>query len=252
VGKEQERLILRALQGSLTEVIMNFKNSAPEEFSFSGKKGSQQDPFFPTHAMDKIRPGYEPAPELIFSKSGTVLPMLSCENGSKGIAIGPGAENFITLASMTPHAPEFEIQDYMTDGYDSFLSLHAPDSYLDYVYLNLSACHLRALYSAFKEINRALKNEGCLIISVIDKNTAYGKQLQERSREPFQPNTLQTYSIHKILFELSETGFIHVDIEQVLAPTADLPETTHTKPGFGKGPIVVIKALKKKKIKNRL
>lgn len=98
---------------------------------------------------------------------------------------------------------------------------------------------------AFKEAYRVLKQGGCLIAGLIDKDSRIGKYYQERKPESVFYKNAKFYIVAKIEKELKAAGFKKLQFLQTLFHDLDKVESIERPlPGYGKGSYVLIKAIK--------
>lgn len=111
-------------------------------------------------------------------------------------------------------------------------SLPVNNNSYDYALLVTAVCFLDSLDVAFKELHRILKDNGSVIIALIDKTTAVGKKYAKNKSKFYQDATF--YSVGEVQEELEKAGFHHFEIERAL-----LPEDAKT--GQGDGSFVVLR-----------
>lgn len=113
----------------------------------------------------------------------------------------------------------------------------------DYAVLITSICFVENSQRAIEEVYRILKTEGVIVIAIIDKDTPFGKFLDEgKSKSRFYKNAL-FFSTQEIV-SLLETNFFRVDR---ILQTFENPDSTIIEDpteGHGKGSFVIIKGTK--------
>jgi SAM-dependent methyltransferase len=122
------------------------------------------------------------------------------------------------------------------------------DMRFDFVLMAFCISYFDELLPPFKEAFRVLKKEGCLVIGFLDKNSPIGKEYEESKSESIFYKQANFYSVDKVLYELKAAGFRYFNIVQTLFhPLDEIKNVEHTKPGYGEGSFVVIRASKKPK-----
>ncbi len=125
------------------------------------------------------------------------------------------------------------------------------DMRFDFVLMAFCIIYFEELQPPFKEAFRVLKKDGDLIVGFLDKNSPIGQEYEKKKTESIFYKHATFYSVDKVLHELKEAGFRYFHITQTLFnPITEIKEIEHTKPGYGEGSFVVIKASKKPKTKN--
>jgi len=155
-----------------------------------------------------------------------------------GIEIGAGTGRFTQALAISlgiePSAAmrEIAIQRGVHIIHGSAESLPVNSNSYDYALLVTAVCFLDSLEAAFKEVQRILKNNGVIIIALIDKTSAVGKKYANNKSKFYQG--ARFYSVDEIQKELEKVGFHHFEFECAL-----LPEDAKT--GQGKGSFVVLR-----------
>ena len=125
-------------------------------------------------------------------------------------------------------------------------SLPYGDHRFDFVLMNFSISYFNELHTPFKEAHRVLKGDGALVVGFIDKNSTIGKYYEEHKPDSTFYKHAHFYSVDKVLQELTRAKFKHTSICQTLFnPLDEIRDLQHSKPGFGEGSFVVIRATKK-------
>jgi ubiquinone/menaquinone biosynthesis C-methylase UbiE len=124
---------------------------------------------------------------------------------------------------------------------------HLPfkDMHYDFVLMVFCISYFNDLSAAFTEAKRVLKNGGALIVGFIDKGSIIGKAYERR--KPFSVFYKQAnfYRPDKIIDELRKNGFKDLQFSQTLFhPLDEIKELEPSKPGYGEGSFVLIKAIK--------
>lgn len=121
------------------------------------------------------------------------------------------------------------------------------DLRFDFVLMNFCISYFDDVHVPFKEACRVLKNDGSLVVGFIDKNSIIGEAYEARKADSIFYKQATFYSVDKILFELNRVGFKHITLCQTLFGDLDsIKEYQPSKPGYGEGSFVVIRAMKKK------
>lgn len=161
---------------------------------------------------------------------------------SKALGIKEGVEPSIAMRSLAI-SRGIEIMDGVAE------ELPYGDLRFDFVLMNFCICYFDTLHAPFKEAFRVLKNSGALIIGFIDRDSIIGKDYEARKKDSVFYRSANFYSVDKVLFELNRVGFRHMQLSQTLFhPLDEIKELEQSKPGYGEGSFVVIKAMKRKPI----
>lgn len=113
----------------------------------------------------------------------------------------------------------------------------------DYAVFITSICFVENPQRTIEEAHRILKNEGVIIIAFIDKDTPFGKFLDEgKSKSRFYKNA-RFFSTQEIVSLLETTNF---RVDRILQTLENPGSTIIEEPteGYGKGSFVVIKGTK--------
>jgi SAM-dependent methyltransferase len=115
----------------------------------------------------------------------------------------------------------------------------------DVVLINFCICYLD-LPRALTEVFRVLKNDGCLIIGFVDKNSKIGAWYEKKKHvNPFYRQAT-FYSVPELESLIKAAGFSELNFSQTLFNDLDKTNTVEESiPGYGDGSYVLIKALKK-------
>ena len=122
------------------------------------------------------------------------------------------------------------------------------DLHFDFVLMACSINYFNDLPQAFLEAKRVLKPEGSIIVGFIDKDSIIGKiyETRKENKETTFYKQATFYSVDKVVSKLKQAGFHKMEISQTLFnPLEKINKFEATKPGYGEGSFVVIKALKK-------
>jgi len=115
------------------------------------------------------------------------------------------------------------------------------DNEFDFVLIAVTICFVDDPDKVIGEAKRVLKNNGKIIIGIIDKNSKLGKIYQnKRSKSKFY-SVARFYSTGEIIGMLKKCGFKEIKTQQTLF---DMPENLnkieHPKEGYGMGGFVVV------------
>ena len=124
-------------------------------------------------------------------------------------------------------------------------SLPFEDAFFDFVLIVTTLCFVDNPLKALSEVKRVLKSGGLLIIGMIDRNSALGKNYEAKKQDnPFYRNA-HFYSAEEEIQLINQLGFIQKEIYQTIFLSLDAIKTIEpVKQGYGEGGFVVIKALK--------
>lgn len=126
-------------------------------------------------------------------------------------------------------------------------SLPYADHRFDFVLMNFCISYFDSLHLPFKEANRVLNNKGALVVGFIDKESTIGSYYEAHKAESTFYRHANFYSVEKVLLELKNAGFKHATTRQTLFGSLDnIEELQPSKPGYGEGSFVVIKATRKR------
>jgi len=102
-------------------------------------------------------------------------------------------------------------------------------------------CFVRDIPIFLCELNRVLKEDGSLIIAVIDKNSPLGKIYEKKKNNHRFYQYAKFYDTNEVLLFLDKAGFKATDFVQTVFENQE----KIVKKGFGEGVFVVINAKKK-------
>lgn len=126
-------------------------------------------------------------------------------------------------------------------------SLPYRDGQFDVVLINFCISYLEKPEQSIKEVFRVLKDDGCLIVGFVDKDSSIGHEYEKR--KPFSLFYRQAtfYGVAEIAGMITKAGFTDLVFHQTLfAPINKITTVEESIPGYGKGSYVFIKAIKKK------
>jgi SAM-dependent methyltransferase len=160
---------------------------------------------------------------------------------SKALGIKEGIEPSIPMRKLAIERG-IEVMDGKAE------ELPYADMRFDFVLMSFCICYFNELLPPFKEAFRVLKKDGCLVVGFLDKNSAIGKEYEEKRSTSIFYKQANFYSVDKVLHGLKDAGFRYFHIAQTLFhPLHEIKEVQQSKPGYGEGSFVVIKASKKPK-----
>lgn len=118
------------------------------------------------------------------------------------------------------------------------------DTSFDFILFVTTICFLDDISKALKEAYRILKENGEVIVALIDKDSYLGKRYEKiKNSNKFYKNA-KFYSVDEVVNLLKLSNFYNFSFYQTLVNTnkkaIEIPQT-----GYGKGSFVVIKAAKK-------
>jgi len=124
-------------------------------------------------------------------------------------------------------------------------SLPLADSQYDYALFVMTVCFLDDPRTAFREVNRILKDGGAIIIGFVDRLSALGQLYDAKKDTSTFYRGARFYSVDEMQSMLKHAGFANFEFTQALLP-ADVSgnDKPCVKPGYGEGSFVVVKAHK--------
>ena len=120
-----------------------------------------------------------------------------------------------------------------------------PDKSFDFALMVTTLCFVDDIRKSFTEANRVLKDDGCLIIGFVDKNSPVGKiYLQYKDESLFYKEAV-FLSTEEVYNTLKDSGFeIESTIQTVFGILDSINQIQEPEKGYGKGSFIVIKAIK--------
>ena len=123
-------------------------------------------------------------------------------------------------------------------------SLPFPDHKFDTVLFITTLCFVDDPLKALLETHRVLKQQGELIVAIIDKNSTLGKSYEINKKQNSFYQHAHFFSTQEIIKLLKKSGFNQFDIYQTIFSSIDKIKTAEiVEPGYGKGGFVVIRAI---------
>lgn len=169
--------------------------------------------------------------------------------GKKGIEIGVGTGRFsVPFAikiGVEPSENMAKVAEERGITVIKGLAEHLPFHYgsFDFVLMVTTVCFLSDIPKAFKESYRILKDQGKIILGIIDKNSPLGKEYEKMKTHNKFYSDAHFHTTEGITELLKQAGFVKFDYWQTLEITeGDTIEDP--KHGYGKGSFVVIQGTK--------
>ncbi len=167
----------------------------------------------------------------------------------KGIEIGTGTGRFSTPFSIAigvePSANMAKLAEEKGITVINAVAENLPfhNESFDFVLMVTTVCFLSDIPKAFNEAFRILKDQGKIILGIIDKNSALGKEYERMKNENKYFVNAHFHSTEEITALLKGEGFIKFDYWQTLI---NLQKNSVEEPqhNYGKGSFVVIQATK--------
>jgi ubiquinone/menaquinone biosynthesis C-methylase UbiE len=117
------------------------------------------------------------------------------------------------------------------------------DAAFDYALVVTVICFVDNAHAMLREIARVLRPEGKLIIGLIDRESALGKDYVAHQAENVFYREATFYSAAEVESLLKETGFSHVVWGQTLStPLSETHEIEPMRAGTGRGAFLVVRA----------
>jgi len=169
--------------------------------------------------------------------------------GRKGIEIGIGSGIFAEKLSIKDgiDPSEMMLSIARRRGLDVVKGvaedLPYPDTSFDFAVFITSLCFVDSPVKAIEEAHRILKQNGEIIIAIIDKESVFGKFLNKEKKKSRFYKYASFYSVPETISLLEENGF---KINAVFQTLEDPGRTEIEQPrkGYGKGSFVVIRGVK--------
>ena len=116
------------------------------------------------------------------------------------------------------------------------------DNEFDYVLIVITICFVKKPEKVISEARRVLKNNGKLIIGIVDKNSHLGKFYQEKKRQGHRFYKFANFfSAKEIIKLLEKYNFKEIVTYQTIFQSLEnIKKVEKPKKGFGKGGFVVV------------
>jgi ubiquinone/menaquinone biosynthesis C-methylase UbiE len=119
------------------------------------------------------------------------------------------------------------------------------DAQFDCTLMVTVACFLEELDTALREAYRVLQPGGRLIIGLIDRDSALGRQYQQKRQANPYYRLATFYSVDEVVLRLKAAGFTDFRFTQTIYhPLDEIHEREPVRSGYGAGSFVVIRARK--------
>lgn len=169
--------------------------------------------------------------------------------GKKGIEIGVGTGRFSIPFGIrvgvepSPNMAKLAEEQGITviNGVGESLPFH--NESFDYVLMVTTVCFLSDIPKAFSEAYRILKDQGKIILGIIDKNSPLGKEYEKMKKDNKFYSDAHFHSTEELTELLKNAGFIKLDYWQTLFNISD-DAIEYPKHGYGEGSFVVIQSTK--------
>ena len=195
---------------------------------------------------------YEQYPHVFKSEVEALREMLPEGDKLTGIEVGLGTGRFSEALGIKEGVEPSENMRRLAiergievvDG--SAEQLPYADLRFDFVLMAFCISYFEDLHIAFREANRVLKQNGTLVLGFIDRNSPIGQQYEKQKPESTFYKLANFYTVDKVVYELTRSGFRHFDFCQTLfEPLEEIKSFEPAIPGYGRASFVVIKARKK-------
>jgi len=166
--------------------------------------------------------------------------------GEKGLEIGVGSGRFAEplgiqfgidpSQKMVEIAVKRGIKAIVGEGEN----LPFKDEEFDYVLLMVTLCFLDDPEKVIKEARRVIKNDGLIIIGIINKNSLLGKFYKEEKDSPFY-KIARFYSPEEVIELLKKMDLqIFITYQTLFEFPSEMESIEEAEEGYGKGNFVVI------------
>jgi len=119
------------------------------------------------------------------------------------------------------------------------------NSKFDFALMVTTICFVDDPEASLKEAHRILKPNGCLIIGFVDRNSAIGSLYEQHKENNVFYRMATFYSPADVISLLGKTGFKELRFAQTIFKSLSEIDTTEpTKPGYGQGSFIVVRATK--------
>jgi ubiquinone/menaquinone biosynthesis C-methylase UbiE len=172
--------------------------------------------------------------------------------GKKGIEIGVGSGRFAYPLNIkegvepSQEMAKIAIKRGIKVYYGYAEKLPIKDAEYDFALIAVTICFVKDAVKSLKEINRILKLNGRIIVAIVDKNSAIGKEyLNKKAKGHFYKN-VTFFSTDEVKDMLTKTGFKIEKISQTLFGDSikSINEKQEPKDGYKEGGFVGIVGIK--------
>jgi SAM-dependent methyltransferase len=171
--------------------------------------------------------------------------------GKSGVEIGVGSGRFaLPLGIVVGIDPSREMRKLAAhrgvDVRDAVAeALPFRDGTFDFALMVTTICFVDDVRKSFEEIHRILKEDGCVVVGMVDKESSLGRTyLRMKSENKFY-RVATFYSTSEAIGLLEELGFADIKVVQTVFGNLDeIKEVQSYREGFGEGGFVAIKATK--------
>jgi ubiquinone/menaquinone biosynthesis C-methylase UbiE len=119
------------------------------------------------------------------------------------------------------------------------------DKTFDLVLINTALCFVENVDKSLSEVHRILKQNGILLIGMIDKNSPIGKQYEQGKENDKFFSYANFLSAEQLIGKLKHQGFNSFEFSQTIFPNqVESNQIQLPKSGFGEGCYLVIKSKK--------
>lgn len=119
-----------------------------------------------------------------------------------------------------------------------------PDEVYDYALMVTAICFVDDISVSFREVRRILKKDGVFIVGFVDKDSPVGKLYLRNKEQSIFYKEADFFSTEEVLQYLTQNGFQKSGICQTVFGTLDSVKNIQaSRPGYGEGSFVVIKAI---------
>lgn len=119
------------------------------------------------------------------------------------------------------------------------------DKTFDLVLINTALCFVENVDKSLSEAYRILKQNGTLLIGIIDKNSPIGKQYEQDKENDKFFSYANFLSTEQLINKLRQLGFNEFEFSQTIFPEhINNNQIQQPKSGFGEGCYLVIKSKK--------
>ncbi len=119
------------------------------------------------------------------------------------------------------------------------------DNSFDLALMVTTVCFVNDALKSVREAYRVLKENGCLIIGFIDKESELGKEYQRKKEKSRFYGPATFFSTREIIRMLKKAHFTDLKIKQSLFFINGGIDTESMADGYGSGSFVAVKAMKK-------